>query len=264
MKTTILNHIKNLPGWKTKRKIVVFSVDDYGNVRLDSKKAREALDRAGLKVATRFDSLDSLETSEDLLHLFEVLRSVKDKNDRPFVFTPYALPCNIDFEQMEQERNQVYRYEELPQTFSKLEALQPLSYKGAWSLWKEGINNKLLCPQFHGREHLNLKLFGEKMNNKDEEIEINLKNRSYTSISNSYFTNIGYTAAFSFENKNDQKEFLEILETGVTSFNNVFGTKPRAFTPPAAQFPIEMESELTNLGLRYYDKPFQISRHMGN
>jgi len=52
MKQTILNHLKNIPGWKTKRKLIVFSVDDYGNVRLDSKKARDNMDKAGLKVCT--------------------------------------------------------------------------------------------------------------------------------------------------------------------------------------------------------------------
>ena len=33
----IRNHIKNISGWRTNRKIIVFSVDDYGNVRLSSK-----------------------------------------------------------------------------------------------------------------------------------------------------------------------------------------------------------------------------------
>jgi hypothetical protein len=189
---------------------------------------------------------------------------VKDKNNRSFTFTPYALPCNIDFETMAEEGNQVYRYEELSQTYSKLALLQPEAYKDAWNLWKEGIKERLLCPQFHGREHLNLKLFEEKLRNKDKEVLINLKNRSYTNISDLDFENIGYTAAFSFEEKDDQKEFMEILETGISNFVNVFGFKPRAFTPPASQFPLELESELENIGLWFYDKPFQASRHLGS
>jgi hypothetical protein len=40
MKQNLILNLKNLVGWRTKRKIVVISVDDYGNVRLDSKKAR--------------------------------------------------------------------------------------------------------------------------------------------------------------------------------------------------------------------------------
>jgi hypothetical protein len=79
---------------------VVFSVDDYGNVRLDSKQARTNLDAAGLPIYSRFDALDTLETKQDLEQLYTVLSSVKDKKGKSAVFTPFALPCNIDFEKM--------------------------------------------------------------------------------------------------------------------------------------------------------------------
>ena len=125
LKQTILNNIKNIYGWKTKRKIIVISVDDYGNVRLDSKKARKKMDKAGLKVLSRFDAFDSLETKEDLEMLFETLTSVKDKNGRSAVFTPFALPCNIDFEKMAEENYKVYQYELLPATYEKLAARDP-------------------------------------------------------------------------------------------------------------------------------------------
>ena len=100
IKQQLSNHIKNIPGWRTKRKLLVFSIDDYGNVRLDSKKARENLNRAGMKVKSRFDAFDALETREDLEMLFEVLNNVKDRTGHPAVFTPFALPCNINFERM--------------------------------------------------------------------------------------------------------------------------------------------------------------------
>ncbi|MBK8683467.1 MAG: hypothetical protein IPN31_16465 [Bacteroidetes bacterium] len=41
VKTNLQNNLKNLLGWKTNKKLILFSVDDYGNVRLDSKEARE-------------------------------------------------------------------------------------------------------------------------------------------------------------------------------------------------------------------------------
>ena len=63
IKTTIFNHLKNIPGWRTNRKILVFSVDDYGNVRLDSKIARDNLTKAGLQNKSYFDQYDSLESS---------------------------------------------------------------------------------------------------------------------------------------------------------------------------------------------------------
>ena len=100
-KSEIILNLKNLVGWRTRRKIVVFSVDDYGNVRLDSLKAREKMKKAGLKLIGRFDLYDSLENKQDLELLYEVLGSVKDKNGNHAVFTPFSLPCNIDFERMD-------------------------------------------------------------------------------------------------------------------------------------------------------------------
>src|SRR5690606_4063371 len=153
MKQKIFNNLKNICGWKTKRKIIVFSVDDYGNVRLNSKKARENLDKAGLKVSSRFDMYDTLETRNDLEELYKVLSSVKDKKGDSAIFTPYVLPCNINFEAMAIEGNVYYIYESLPETFNKLSLSDPQSYEGAWALWREGIDKGLMKPQFHGREH---------------------------------------------------------------------------------------------------------------
>ncbi|MBL0012861.1 MAG: hypothetical protein IPP30_03640 [Flavobacterium sp.] len=116
LKDSLINNLKNSIGWKTKRKIVVFSVDDYGNVRLHSKEARAKLDQAGLKVYSRFDLYDTLETKQDLEQLYAVLDSVKDKNGRSAVFTPFSLPCNIDFEKWKRIifKNSTLKISQLP------------------------------------------------------------------------------------------------------------------------------------------------------
>ena len=134
MKQAIFNNVKNIWGWKTKRKILVLSVDDYGNVRLDSKKARKRMDAAGLKVKSRFDAYDALETREDLEILFDTLFSVKDKNGRHAVCTAFAMPCNIDFEKMDSNDYKDYHYERLPDTYRKLEAIDKNAYAGTWNL----------------------------------------------------------------------------------------------------------------------------------
>jgi hypothetical protein len=36
-KEDIILNAKNIIGWKTNRKIIVFSIDDFGNVRVDIK-----------------------------------------------------------------------------------------------------------------------------------------------------------------------------------------------------------------------------------
>ena len=264
MKQTIFNNIKNIYGWKTKRKIVVISVDDYGNVRLDSKKARKKMDQAGLKVLSRFDAFDTLETKEDLEMLFEALSSVKDKNANNAVFTPFALACNIDFEKMTESNNEIYHYEPLPTTYEKLVAKDPIAYEGTWSLLKEGISTGLLVPQFHGREHFNLKVFEEKLAQKDIELLTALKNRSLTSLSGSGYATINYTAAFEFSEYKENEHFTNIIIEGLDIFEEVYGYRSVHFNPPGGREHPIIHKVLKEAGIKYLDTPFVKIEHQGN
>ena len=118
MKRAFLDNVKNIPGWRTAEKLVVLSVDDYGSVSLDSKRAHDQIIAAGLKLGSRFDQYDALETRQDLEALFDVLSSVSDGVGRPAVFTPYTLCANPDFSTLKDGVDS-YRYESLPTTFDR-------------------------------------------------------------------------------------------------------------------------------------------------
>ena len=260
----LFNNIKNIYGWKTKKRIVVIAVDDYGNVRLDSKEARARMDAEGLKIKSRFDAHDCLETREDLEALFDVLSSVKDKNGRHAVFTPYAMPCNIDFEKIIANNYTAYHYEKLPETFDKLTSKDERAYKGAWNLWQEGIDKELFVPQFHGREHLNLKVFEEKLAQKDHEVLTALKNRSYTSISNSGHETISYTAAFDFVKADENNRFPDIIADGIENFKEVFGKAPVNFMPPTSKIHPMHLRYLSEKGIKYIDTNLIHKQHFGS
>ena len=144
---------------KPERKIVVFSVDDYGNIFLRNGTVRKKLDEAGAIPITRFDYLDTLETREDLEMLFETLELCKDKNGRSAIFTAYAMPCNIDFDAVRESEFREYHYELLPTTFKKLASEDSKSYEGTWDLWNEGMKKGFMVPQFHGQRTLKSKNF---------------------------------------------------------------------------------------------------------
>ena len=263
IKNSIKLNAKHLVGWKTDRKIVVISVDDYGNVRLDSKEARANMDRAGLKVRSRFDAFDTLETQEDLEILYHTLMSVKDKNGSPAVFTPFAVPCNIDFEKMADTGYSEYHYECLPETFQKVSLLYPATYEGTWKLWKQGIESGIMIPQFHGREHLNLKVFEEKLKEKDHTLLTALKNRSFTSISSNGYKTISSMAAFDFEKFEENSRFDEIISDGLNIFANIFGYRAENFMAPAGREHPTIHNSLYNNGVRYLDTPLIKTEHQG-
>ena len=262
-KNFFFRNIKNIYGWKTKRKIIVISVDDYGNVRLNSKESRIKMNSLGIKIHTRFDAFDALETKDDLNLLYDVLTSVKDRNGRHAIFTPFSLPCNINFEKMEKKNYTNYEYELLPETFHKLSSLYPKSYEGAWDMWKEGINLGLMKPQFHGREHLNLKVFKEKLEKKDFEVLTALKNRSYTSISSSGYPSIGYTAAFEFDKFEENKQFEEIIKIGLNEFEKVFDYRATHFNAPGGREHSTIHKMLNKNGIKYLDSPLIKKEHLG-
>lgn len=264
MKQKIFDNLKNIIGWKTRQKVLAFAVDDYGNVRLHSRQARENIANANpQRTNRRFDLYDSLETTEDLHALYETLSSVKDREGHAAIFTPYALPCNIDFEKINTNPGAGYQYESLSSTFEKLSVDQPAVYAGAWALWQEGVDSGLLAPEFHGREHLNLKLFSEKLRDRDQELMVALANRSNIGLTNTRYPTIRSTAAFSFWSADELNTMPTILETGLAAFEEVFGYRAIAFTPPAQEFHSSLEPVLWANGIRAIDKPFFTKRHLG-
>ena len=260
---TIFMNLKNCIGWKTHRKIVVFSVDDYGNVRVNSKQARANMDAAGMKIYSRFDNLDTLETKQDLEQLYEVLASVKDKNNRAAVFTPFALPCNIDFEKMESEDFQHFHFEMLPTTYQKLATQQPEAYQGAWDLWQSGIAKGYLKPQFHGREHLNLNVFHDKLKKRDAELLTALKNKSYTSISDDDYPTMSSTAAFDFWDVKENESLALMIEEGLQLFEKVYGYPSTYCTPPVYNIHHSLFRTLYNNGIRFIDLGLVRNEHQG-
>jgi hypothetical protein len=263
LKNTIVLNAKNLVGWRTKRKILVFSVDDYGNVRLNSQEAREQMEKAGLKVLSRFDAYDTLETREDLEALYEVLTSVKDSNDNAAVFTPFAVPCNINFEKMAKTGFKEYHKELLSETFKKLAVQQPIAYQGVWKLLQEGIKNGLMIPQFHGREHLNLKVFEEKLEKKDHEVLTALKKRSYTCISSSGYRTISPMAAFDFWDFKENQKFDSVIREGLDDFESVYGYRSDHFNPPGGREHPAIHKSLKKNGVKYMDTPLLKKVHQG-
>lgn len=259
LKGRLQDNIKNIFGWKTNRKLLVISVDDYGNVRVDSKRSRENLDRAGLKVQSRFDAFDSLETENDLFSLFDVLTSVKDANGRSAIFTPFCVPCNLNFEKIIESNYSQFHYELLPETFQKL-----AGYQNVYAVWKEGISKGFLSPQFHGREHLNLMIFNDLLAKKNQALISCINNRSYSSLSFSSYPTVSYTAAFEFVKFEENKRFHEIIIDGLNCFEKVFGFRATHFNSPGGREHPVIHRSLQDGGVKYLDTPWIKKEHQGD
>jgi hypothetical protein len=164
---------------------------------------------------------------------------------------------------MEEEGFKEYHYELLPETYDKLSTQQPEAYKGAWDLWREGIEEGLMVPQFHGREHLNLKVFEEKLAAKDPEVITALKNRSYTGISDSGYSTISPMAAFDFWEFSENDWFKQIIDDGLERFEQVYAYRSVHFTPPVYNAHSVTYESLRTKGIKYVDNALIKREHQG-
>lgn len=238
---------KNIVGFSTKRKLVVFSVDDYGNVRIGSKEAFNKMQASPYKSSSIFDNFDALETYEDLESLYDVLQSVKDINDRPACFTPFALAANIDFEKIKENNYERFYHEDLITTFKKLN--EDKTHK----LILEGVKSKVYLPEFHGREHVNVVLFDKLLQQKNKSLLFNLELESYSRIQDNEGNKIPYSVAFYNQNQEAIAQQKTIIENGIQLFKKVYEYAPSNFMPPSATASLELNSKLAEAGIKYYD-----------
>jgi hypothetical protein len=145
-----INYALNIKGWHTSKRIIVIHSDDWGSIRMPSNTVRQKLKlHPEIITSKAYAKYDTLASTSDLEALFEVLNSVKDKNNKPAVLSANCLMANPDFDKIKQDNFQSYHYEHLTTTFARY------NNENALNMWKQGIEHDIFIPQFHGREHVN-------------------------------------------------------------------------------------------------------------
>ena len=239
----ITHNLLNIPGWRTKRHIVVFESDDWGAIRMPSREIYERLLSEGYRVNENvYESNDSLAREDDLTALFEVLFKHKDKNGNHPVITANCAVANPDFDKIKDEGYQNYYYEPFTKTLKR--------YKGcehSFDLWKQGMDEGLFKPQFHAREHLNVARWMHDLQNKDEDVI--------------HVFDYGIMGLFpKSQNKNfyqvaldDSKYILqpldEVVSEGLDLFESIFGFKSHTFIAPCYTWKPELEKTLLEKGV---------------
>jgi hypothetical protein len=248
LKQDILNNLKNIPGWHTRRKIVIIECDDWGSIRMPSKVVFDNLIRSGLKVPSGwFNLCDTLETGKDLERLFDTLNSVKDKENKSAVMTPVTIVANPDFDKIRSCGFSEYHYEPFTETLKRY-------YPGddVFKLWKEGMTAGIFMPELHGREHITVQIWMQKLKEGNKDLLIAFDN-GYTSMdipgipapAKEFGTEFYFTSE-------DQKPFLiKSVKDGVSLFTQIFGYLPHVFVPSNGVFHPEFDRVVAENGIRF-------------
>lgn len=144
--------LSNIPGWRTKRKIIVIESDDWGSIRMPSLNVCNILLKKGIDLGDpkRYNTKDNMASKSDLEGLFDVLLSVKDREGNSFKFTAVSLVANPDFQKIKESQFQNYYFEPFTTTLNRY------GYEDSFPIWKKGLDENIFIPKFHGREHLNV------------------------------------------------------------------------------------------------------------
>jgi hypothetical protein len=248
IKQNIINNLKNIPGWRTKRKIVIIECDDWGSIRMPSKDVYDNLIRRGLKVPSGwFNLYDTLENEEDLECLFDTLDSVKDNDNKSAVMTPVTIVANPDFDKIRACGFSEYHYEPFTVTLKRY-----YSGNDVFKLWREGITAGIFMPELHGREHITAQIWMEKLREGDKDLLIAF-DHGFTAmeIPGVPFHAKEFGTEFYFTSE-DQKPFLiNSIKEGVSLFREIFSYMPRVFVPSNGIFHPEFDEVLAESGLRF-------------
>ena len=246
-KSELKIYVSNLFGWRTNRKLIVIESDDWGSVYMSDKRALEEMKAKGIPLHSHYLKNDTLESNEDMEMLMDVLRKHKDASGRYVVMTGVNVVANPDFEKIKANGFNKYEYELFTETAKRYPQSDRIH-----SLWKQGIEERLLVPVFHGREHLNVQRWMKLLQEGNETVKIAFEYGVSTlprEINGEELTDL--RAAFDIDTQNDLKYLEKVIDTGLDEFESLFGYKSTFFIPTNGPFNNNLEEMLSKKGVKY-------------
>ena len=248
---SIKKNLSNIFGFRSNRRIIIFESDDWGSIRIPSRKVYETLLKAGLNLnggdGELYSLFDSLETEADLGYLFQTLNSFKDINNSPPIFTAIGVVANPDFEKIKENGFRQYFYEPVTETCRKYTGCE-----NTFKLWQEGIKSHVFIPQFHGREHLNVSVWMKVLRANDRETHLAFNAGMWAFIpKHTLAEGLEYEAAFQLSEISDLETHKNIIADGLDLFEKLFGYRAYYFVPPNGRINNTLNSTCIKNGIKF-------------
>jgi len=247
----ILPLFRNIPGWHTHRKIIIIESDDWGSIRMPSKEAFVRLKNQGVDLESgdygRYSMNDTLANQNDLENLFDVISGVKDAYGKSCVFTALSVVANPDFMRIKESEFTNYYYEPFTKT---LKAYYP--NEKIFELWKEGFENDLFVPQFHGREHINVSVWMQALRSGQKSANLAFNEGMWGFVNGDPMEQKAENqAAFQVYHESDLEEHKKIIIDGLDLFESLFGYRATYFVPPNGIINNSLNRTLVENGIKF-------------
>ena len=245
LKSATLRLATNLRGWKTRRKLLVIESDDWGAIRMPSRKSWERLLASGIRVdRSRYDSLDCLEDRDDLQALLNVIVAHRDASGRSATFTFNTVMGNPDFPAIERDSFEHFHHQHLFESYRHYHG-QDLEDD-----WRNAMEGGLIRPQFHAREHLNSPLWMADLRAGHQEARLAFHEGFYglkTCTGSPRQQN--YLAAHWPDTPDRLVKIGQILDDGLNQFKHTFGFDSVTFVGCNYVWPEAIEFQLGERGV---------------
>lgn len=247
VKHKLVNNLKNIIGKSVKEKYLVIESDDWGSIRMPSLAALDRLKSKGLSLekgeSKRYNNFDTLASKEDFEQLYDTLSKFKDNAGNSPVFTAVSVVANPDFEKIKANDFTSFEYEPFTNT------LERYGQSDALAMWKQGIQDHLFFPEFHGREHLNANVWLRALQANDKPTRLAFDEGCWAVHTKTPY-NIHYQAAFDVELPEDIESQKEILSSGLDLFEQIHGYKAKFLVPPNGPFNNQLEAVVAQKGVK--------------
>ena len=262
-----MNYFKKLkyysPYFLRKRfreKYIIIESDDWGLERaLTFDTIQWMKKKYGEENFSRW-TLDSLETSEDLNLLFDLLEKYKNNFENPPVITANFITHNIDYSNPDR-----LKFIPLSKGFNP-------ETEDVRNLYMDGIKKGYIFPQLHGYSHYNNSYLAEYFNSPEGREAFNEKFFVAKSTIKSKIKTYIIEPHGEMSNKNLN---MGLIGDANNEFKNFFGFKSKTFIPATFIFDLEYLKVVTEAGIRLlqgtnrfitsecikYDFPYFRKRH---
>lgn len=260
LKEYLKKHFINSRGQRTSKKVLVIESDDWGSIRIPNKEVQEYLLKESLiKSTDPFSTFDCLESAHDYEALFEVLKNHKDRLGNRPVLTANMVMANPDFEKIKANQFQSFYYEYFPKTH---ESYYP--NQRTFETLKIGIEQKLIFPQFHTREHLNAMQWLKRLQTGDERF-LKAFNVNCFAIDDLHKGNnrANLMASYDYQNEVELDFVKKSIIEGLQLFEQTFGFTSKTTIAPCYVWNEPIEDVLHQHGVKSLQSSY-IQQKNGN
>jgi hypothetical protein len=238
----------NILGWRTDRKLLILESDDWGSIRMPSRKVYKNLlisgDKVDLDPFTRYDALAS---ETDLMLLFEVLTKYKDFRGNYPVITANCAVANPDFDKIKASGYREFFYEPFTETLKKYP-----EHNRSFEIWQQGMKQSIFFPQLHCREHMNVARWLRHLQEGKRDVVTAFEHRMI-STGNSFTpeNRFAYMDTFNYDNREELSSINRSIREGTELFGQIFGYPSKSFIASCCIWDNELEKELADNNLEY-------------